>query len=99
MNIQPKKYCRKPFDVEAIEVTDENMDAVAKWCNGEIKTGKAKESDPTRYIQVEVHRPIHPNQTKAYPGNWILKSGSNFKVYTDKAFKSTFDPAEQPATV
>lgn len=83
MNTQT--YFRRAFSVEAVQVTDETFDEVAEWCVGE------KHADPAgRYIKVQVHKPMSPRQTKAYIGDWLLKSDRGFKVYTDKAFKNGF---------
>ena len=100
MDVKPGRFVRKPFFVDAVEVTIENMADVAAWCGGEIK--KNNDAETTTYIEVNVQRPLHPNQTRAFPGCWILRSGSsgnNFKVYTNKAFKAAFDPAQETATV
>lgn len=94
----PEKFVRKPFFVDAVKVTEENLDAVAKWCGGVVKTVAASgERKEASYIKVDVQRPLHENQTKAFPGSWVLASGSNFKVYTNKAFRASFDPA--PAVI
>lgn len=97
--ITPEKFARKAFYVEAVVVTDENMEEVAKWCGGEVKTGKDRDQQDARYIQVNVARAIHPNQTKAFVGNRVLRSGANFKVYTEKAFQATFETIPEGQTV
>lgn len=89
MSIVTEKYTRKPFEIEAIRVTEDNMEDVAQWCGGEIhKTEVGK-----RYIKVDVIRPLTEKQTKAFAGDWVLKneSGKNgFKVYQHKAFINCF---------
>lgn len=95
MSIVTEKYTRKPFPIEAIKVTDENMEDVAKWCGGEIHTQNDK-----RFIKVDVNRPLTEKQTKAFVGDWVLKarqkvSNSGFKVYTEKAFVHCFDRDEE----
>jgi hypothetical protein len=94
-NLEIKTYARKSFDVEAIQVTAENMSQVAKWCGGEIQ--KTEHNDPKRvrkYIQVSVIRAINPKQTQAFVGDWVLYTKSGFKVYVDKAFRETFEIPE-----
>jgi hypothetical protein len=86
------KYVRKPFDVEAIQVTEENMEAVAFWCNGALC---ASDGVPP-YVQVWVKRAQGQRQTQAYVGDWVLYSErGGFKVYLDKAFRKTFDLFEE----
>ena len=92
MTLEIKKYNRKSFAVEAIQVTPENMAEVAKWCDGEIKTDGEKEGNLSRdHIKVEVSNPLREKQTKAFLGDWVLKSGKkSFKVYTNNAFYKSF---------
>lgn len=93
-----KKFIRKSFPVDAIQVTPENMQAVAKWCAGTIKHDGEKEGHLSRdYIKVRVAFPINERQTQAYLGDWVLKSGKSFKVYTNSAFEKSFFPEEKTA--
>lgn len=87
MTIETTKYVRKPFEVDAVQVTEENLEAVKDWCQG------ALEEDNRPYIRVRVARPLNERQTKAYPGDWVLYAGTGFKVYTSKAFHKTFEQA------
>jgi len=88
--IQTQKYIRKPLYVDVVQVSDENFDEVAAWCQGEIKP--QGEGDHGRYIFVRVHSPRNPRQTKAYVGDWILYTERGYKVYTTKAFLASFEP-------
>lgn len=88
MSIVTETYTRKPFEVEAVRVTEQNMEEVAEWCGGfipEVSEG-AK-----RYIKVDVVRPLNEKQTKAFPGDWVLKVRNTFKVYQAKPFTHCFD--------
>lgn len=94
MSIRPTKHARKPFVVDAIQVTKENMAEVADWCSGVLTNDDpdaGTDAEPL-FIAVDVNRPLNVRQTKAYPGDWVLNLvGSGFKVYTDKAFQKSFD--------
>ena len=91
--IKTTKYVRKPLFVDVIQVTEENFDQVAAWCQGEIH------DDTTgRYIFVRVHSPRNPRQNKAYVGDWILYTERGYKVYTTKAFFASFELAEPEQT-
>lgn len=87
MSLEIQKYQKKPFVVDAIQVTDDNMAEVAQWCQGEICSN---ESDGS-YIFVRVHNPMNERQTKAFAGDWVLYAGRGYKVYRDRAMKSTFE--------
>jgi hypothetical protein len=83
------QYIRKPFPVEAVPVTTENFEEVAAWCGGSIKP----DSEGEKHIRVRVKHPLNSRQTRAYVGDWILKAGDSFKVYTAKAFENSFEEA------
>lgn len=99
-----EEYVRKPLIVEAVQVTAENFETMARWCAGEIRNLNETpitadtELDPSaQYIRVRVHNPKHPNQTKAKVGDWLLYTTvGGYKVYTDKAFRANFDKVEEP---
>jgi hypothetical protein len=85
MSIVTEKYTRRPFEIEAIRITKENFNEVAEWCGGEILDHNGKQ-----YIKVDVTRPLTEKQTRGFIGDWLLKAGSGFKVYTHKAFQHCF---------
>ena len=78
-------YFRKAFSVEAVQVTNENIDEIVEWTSGHLQ------QDPNGvFVRVQVQRPMTNRQTKAYVGDWLLKSNRGFKVYTDAAFRNGF---------
>lgn len=88
--IEINQYARKPFIVEAVQVSEENMFDAARWCKGEVR---ASNSDAEgKHIKVHVKRPLNARQTKAFVGDWILSAGTGFKVYTNDAFLKNFEP-------
>lgn len=84
-----KNYVRKPFDIDAVQVTESNIDEVAAWCDGEIH-----ESPKGKHIKVQVYYPLNSRRTRAYVGDWVLKSERGCKIYTDKAFRRDYLPNE-----
>jgi hypothetical protein len=89
IEIETETYVRKPLEVQAIQVTEENMFDVAKWCGGRIQI--SVEDEKTKFVGVSVLNPLSIRQTEAYVGDWVLKSDTGYKVYTTKAFKQGFD--------
>lgn len=85
--LETKQYVRKPFHIDAVQVTADNMQEIAKWVDSEVRT----DSDG-KYVKVRVHRPANDKQTKAYVGDWVLYAGTGYKVYTPKAFAKDFEP-------
>lgn len=95
--LQIKKYTKKPYDVDGVQVTHENMGEVATWCEGEIQNESTSE-DAKTFIKVNVFNAANDRQSQAFVGDWVLKSGNGFKVYTNKAFHNTFQE-KTPAAV
>jgi hypothetical protein len=87
-----ENYERKTFVVQAVRVTLENMPDVIAWCGGNLKQDELHRP----YIKVEVRRPANVKQTMAYEGDWVLKTGTGVRIYTDHAFHKSFDPTEKP---
>lgn len=89
-----QKYVSVPLEVEAVEVTAENLEDVAVWCKGELRSAAVDENEnPVIYIKVPVKKPRTERQTKAFVGDWILKTPIAIKVYNPIAFKKNFTPA------
>jgi hypothetical protein len=88
MTIEIGNYIRKPFEVEAIQVTDENIEEVAKWCKGKLKENEAGK----KYILVKVHNAATDRHKQAFATDWVFYSRSTgYKVYSDRAFNGSFD--------
>lgn len=97
--IETHTFQRKPFEVEAVQVTDENFEAIAAWCGGSIvtvqETPRPGMPAAKRYIQVPVARPLSRRQTEAYVGDWVLYASKGFKVYADRPFRKNFDSSTE----
>lgn len=76
-------FVRKPFTVEAVEVTKDNIKDVAEF----VGTLKEKD-DGTPYIQVD--RRLVPNIYRVYPGFWMTKMGDNVRCYSKRIFNEQF---------
>jgi len=88
-------YVRRPFEVQAVLITEKNLQAVSDWCEGEVR----ETADGQQFIKVKVYRPMSSRQTRAFVGDWVLYSGKDgqkgaYKVYTQKAFEQSFVPKE-----
>src|SRR4051812_23170433 len=95
MSLSTTKYIRRPLFVGAVRITGENFDEVASWCQGEVEQDEMLGKGPgKKYIRVRVHNPKNPRQTKAFVGDWLLYTERGYKVYTNKAFHSSFNKAE-----
>ena len=77
------KYARKPFFVDAVEITADNIEEVAKDV-GDLRS----KDDGTPYILVD--RRLVPNVTRVYIGFFMTKMGDNVRCYSRKVFKEQF---------
>lgn len=79
-------YIRKPFTVEAVEITRENIAEVSELI------GELREKDGQPFVAI--NRRLVPNIHRAYLGWYVTKMGDNFRVYTQKVFLEQFAPHE-----
>lgn len=77
------KFVRKPFTVEAVEVTKENISDIAEF----VGTLREKE-DGTPFIQVD--RRLVPNIFRVYLGFWMTKMNDNIRCYSKRVFVEQF---------
>ena len=82
-------FVRRPFEVEAVLITDENIAEIAEMI-GALKTN---DKDGSLYIALD--RRLVPNMTRAYVGWWMTQLGDNYRCYSAKAFKEQFMPASE----
>lgn len=80
-------FVRKPFTVEAVEVTTENIAELSEL----VGTLRQKDNG-TPYIQVD--RRLVPNVYRVYPGFWLTKMGDNVRCYSKRIFMEQFMPMD-----
>ena len=82
------RFMRIPFFVTGFRVTKDNMDAIAKWCEGHVIDSEHP------FVRVPVNRPTNKKQTEAYVGTWVILSTQrgerSFKVYTEEWLRKQF---------
>lgn len=76
-------YVRKPFTVEAVEITAENIAEIAKYV-GDLR----EKEDGSPYILVEPR--LVPNIEKVYPGFFMTRMGDNVRCYSRRIFRDQF---------
>jgi hypothetical protein len=77
------EYVRKPFTVQATEVTVDNMHELAKSI-GEVR----EEEDGTLYILVDPR--LVPNVPKVFVGYFVTKMKKNVRCYSRNIFQEQF---------
>jgi hypothetical protein len=81
------RYVRKPFYVDAVQVTKENIEEVAKWCNGT----RQLDLNGNEFIKVLQQRSRVVPKTRAFVGDWVLSSKFGVRVYSNRAFDKAFE--------
>ncbi len=77
------EYVRKPFLVEAVEITEENIGEIAKYV-GELR----EKDDGTPFIYVD--RRLVPNIYRVYPGFFMTRMNDHIRCYSRKIFNEQF---------
>lgn len=76
-------FVRKPFIVEATEVTEDNIEEIAEL----IGTIRKKENG---IPYIAVNRRLVPNLYRVYVGFWVTKMGDNVRCYSRRVFTQQF---------
>lgn len=82
LSIEFTSFIRKPFRVEAIEITRENIHELSEMI------GEFKEDDSGPYIEADPTKV--PTVNRVVPGYWITKMGKNIRCYSAKVFHEQF---------
>lgn len=83
MTLQFKDFARKPFIVEAVEITEDNLEEIAKLI-GEIE----EKEDGTLCIKVD--RRLVPNLFRVEIGFFMTRMGDHIRCYNRKVFYRHF---------
>lgn len=86
MTIEFTNYVRKPFTVEAIEVTVENIRDVAK----SLSIGVVKHDEDSGKPYILVDKKKIPNVNRVHPGYFVTKMGNNTRCYNPQVFGQQF---------
>lgn len=79
------KFIRRPFEVDALEITEENIREVAKL----IAFGNVRKKDGAHFIIVD-RRIIPGGIERVYPGWFLTKMGNNYRCYAPTLFNAQF---------
>lgn len=82
---------RLPFDVEAVQITEENMEEVARWCGGKVRRYPNKSF-------IKLFDTKAPLRSQGEPNDWVVLKDGRFRIYSDIALKGSFYiPTEEAA--
>lgn len=83
MPLEFSSFVRKPFVIEAVEVTEENIAEVAELVGTLNHNG-----DGSSFILVD--RTKVPTIVRVFPGFWVTKINGNVRCYSKKTFNNHF---------
>lgn len=86
MTLEFTNYVRKPFSVQAIEVTEENIRDVARGLN----IGQVKFDEETGEPYILVDKKKIPNVNRVHAGYFVTKMGNNIRCYNPQVFPQQF---------
>jgi hypothetical protein len=94
--MEPSKYQRKPFRVQAIQVTDENLSDLAEWCGGWVRLEEDGFDAFKSYVDVPIAKPAgryRLQRVRAYVGDWLVRLTEDnvFKIYKTRSFLEIFE--------
>lgn len=91
--IATTNFTRNTFPVEAVRLTKDNLSEVVEWCDGELReTENNRKHLKLKYKRNGTHLPAR--LFNGYVGDWVVRSGNSFKIYTNKSFNNTFTKDE-----
>lgn len=90
------RWVRKNANVEAVRVNRAEVHKIAHWCGGRIMATDSGGKDGSGCIYILL--PFKSNYNKpnrVFMGDWIVKDGDGFKMYSHEAFSNVFLKAEK----
>ncbi len=85
------KFKRRPFEIEAVQITNDNIEELAELI-GELINDVAADEPVEPYIRI--NKRIVPNINRAYVGWWVTRMGDNIRCYAPKVFDEQFEPSD-----
>lgn len=84
MELEYSTFVRKPFVVEAVQITAENISEIAKHV-GRVRFNRGTNE---KYIQVNPN--LVANLEHVYIGFWMTKMDGNTRCYANRVFLEQF---------
>lgn len=78
------EYIRKPFIVEAIEITEENVEDVA------VYIGDVVYDDNDKVMFIDVDKNLVPGVNRVYLGFYMTRMGDHIRCYSRRVFFDQF---------
>ena len=79
---------RNSFEVEAVQVTSQNLGAVALWTEGEVC--RQNTHNGRWYVLVDCVEYNRLRQSKVFVGDWVIKVQNQFKHYRNDSLRLAY---------
>lgn len=86
MSTLAARYIRKPIEVLAVEITEDNMERVANWCNGTIFGFLSDDPQQWRIAAKDGDGPLH-----ATIGDFMVLEDDEFFAYDKEEFLEQYN--------
>jgi len=88
---------KKAHSLQAVQVTEMDMEEIAAWCDGKIYIRKDEGEEPQFYIQFTAIHHKQKQTMKAFVGDWITwsKTSQSFHHYRDTTFRRGYHPGHE----
>lgn len=88
-----EEFIRRPFDVNAVQVTPQNAAEVAEWCGGKVAKSTYKLAGfdtQLDCVKVPGNGPNKGKMVEARIGSYVVEHEGNFRVFRKQQFHDTF---------
>lgn len=93
-----QKFVRRPFDVNAVQVTPQNAAEIAEWCGGKVGQSDYKlagfDGVKLDTVLVPGNGPNEGRDVQARIGSWVVELDGKFRVLRKKQFHEMFAKQE-----
>lgn len=93
MTANPETFRRRPIDVEAVQWTDTNADALAAFAGHRFMTIDPEDRIDDPDATASLLESAHESWALLVPGDWVVKRGDDFAVLMSEEFTDLYEPA------
>lgn len=81
----PVQYVSRPVTIEAMQITLDNLNEVAKWCKGFVR------GESIRFVKPKpLRKPNADNSHYAISGDYVVRTKYGFTVVKPKVFEEKY---------
>lgn len=90
----PTRYRSRPTEVEAVQVTKENVGLVAAWCEGEVTERGAVQPDGSIRPEECVQVPTINGDALAFVGHYVVEGPNDYYPCDPDTFTARWEAIE-----